>query len=261
MFMESSSSVAGRFTEDGRAFAASLPCAGITQIRFDGCDLSRPLKGSTPWLTSTLAIRAELGKYLWSSARIAQPTIGAPNKHGRIAPALSKAYPHRLPIDRIRRQGLLTSGADGRPRRCRAACGAIDRAGIFARAGCGRTCAEGAGAAIRHHGRVAFVDRVLREGRRQTQHGGNCRDRCCYLLHLRLPFVAPNKRTPIEKVALDQTWTWQCGSAIATRSKASPSTHKAVPQIRLRKTRLESCQRKRLRQDVGQHADIGRHKL
>src|SRR3954451_22210424 len=88
MFMESSSSVAGRFTEDGRAFAASLPCAGITQIRFDGCDLSRPLKGSTPWLTSTLALRAELGKHLWSSARIAQPTIGAPKKHGRISPEL-----------------------------------------------------------------------------------------------------------------------------------------------------------------------------
>src|SRR3954447_1350561 len=86
MFMESSFSVAGRFTEDGRAFAASLPCAGITQIRFDGCDLSRPLKGSTPWLTSPLALRADLGKPLWSSALIAQPTIGAPKKHGRISP-------------------------------------------------------------------------------------------------------------------------------------------------------------------------------
>src|SRR3954447_25737960 len=92
MFMERSSSVAGRFTEDGRACAASLPCAGITQIRFDGCDLSRPLKGSTPWLTSTLALRAELGKHLWSSARIAQPTIGAPKKHAPNSTFLRRCF-------------------------------------------------------------------------------------------------------------------------------------------------------------------------
>jgi hypothetical protein len=54
--------VGRRFTEDGRdTESAGLPCAGITQIRFDGCDLSRPFR-QHPVAQRTLTVRAEVGK-------------------------------------------------------------------------------------------------------------------------------------------------------------------------------------------------------